>query len=137
MSRSTSGTGRLSGPRISSQAPSPTRPVQLTRRYFSEQIGSNKSPYPGLERDWERRLPKVVDAVAEDIAGEVEPTVDYGTGDGGGGVIPTPNPTVSNDLIVPSGMNIYTKEGRWVRESALPQHNFPDQPGAVDWSTKF
>jgi hypothetical protein len=109
----------------------------IERSYFSEQIGSNKSPYPGLERDWERRLPKVVDAVAEDIAGEVEPTVDYGTGDGGGGVIPTPNPTVSNDLIVPSGMNIYTKEGRWVRESALPQHNFPDQPGAVDWSTKF
>jgi hypothetical protein len=106
----------------------------IERSYFSEQIGSNKSPYPGLERDWERRLPKVVDAVAEDIAGEVEPTPDDSVAVGGGG---TTGPAVSNDLIVPAGMNIYTKDGVWVRESANPQHNFPEQPGAVDWDTRF
>jgi hypothetical protein len=106
----------------------------IERSYFSEQIGSNKSPYPGLERDWERRLPKVVDAVAEDIAGEVEPTPDDSVAVGGGG---TTGPAVSNDLIVPAGMNIYTKDGVWVRQSANPSHSFPEQPGAVDWDTRF
>jgi hypothetical protein len=68
------------------------------------------------------------------IALDVEPTPDDSVAVGGGG---TTGPAVSNDLIVPAGMNIYTKDGVWVRESANPQHNFPEQPGAVDWDTRF
>lgn len=135
-------TGRLDRTGISSDSHRAVRSLAalraamiIERSFFSEQVGTNKSPYPGLERDWERRLPKVVDAIAEDIAGEIEPTVDYGTG-GGGGV--TPNPTTDKDLVVPSGSNVLTKSGLWARGSANPAFTLPEeQPGAVDWETKF
>jgi hypothetical protein len=102
----------------------------IERSFYSEQIGTNKSPYPGLERDWERRLPKIVNAVAEDIVGEVEPTPE---GDGSGGSVAS----VDNALVVRQGSNVLDKNGHWVRESANPAFTMPDQPGAVDWTTRF
>jgi hypothetical protein len=104
----------------------------IERSYYGEQIGANKSPYPALERDWERRLPKIVDAIAEDLAGEIEPTPDDGSGGGA-------NPTTDKDLVVPASGSVLTKSGVWAREGEA-QYTMPEpSPGSppVDWDTKF
>jgi hypothetical protein len=107
----------------------------IERSFYSEQIGTNKSPYPALERDWERRLPKIVDAIAEDLVGEIEPTVDYGGSDGG--VVPTPNPTTDSDLIVPGGSRVLTKAGVWVGSGTAQYTPGEDDPNNIDFNTRF
>lgn len=104
----------------------------IERSYYGEQIGTNKSPYPALERDWERRLPKVVDAVAEDLVAEVEPTPDSDNATGGG-----TTPTVDNDLVVPSGSRVLSKAGTWVGTGTATFTPGPEDPGNIDYGTKF
>jgi hypothetical protein len=102
----------------------------IERSHYGEQIGTNKSPYSGLERDWERRLPKVVNAVAEDLIGEIEPTPEGGS---------SAAPTVARDLVVPASARVLTKAGIWAG-SGTAQTSMPDPdtgPPQVDWNTKF
>jgi hypothetical protein len=104
----------------------------IERSYYGEQIGTNKSSYPALERDWERRLPKVVDAIAEDLADEIEPTPE-GDGSTGG----TDTPTVDRDLVVPSGSRVLSKAGTWVGTGTATFTPGPEDPGEIDYGTKF
>jgi hypothetical protein len=103
----------------------------IERSYYSEQIGTNKSPYPALERDWERRLPGIVAAIAEDKAGSIVP------GDaadpGGGGPVAT-----DADHVVGAGSRVLTKLGVWVG-SGDAQFTMPDEApgGTITGETKF
>lgn len=105
--------------------------MMIERSFYSEQIGTNKSPYPALERDWERRLPKVVDAIAEDLVGEIEPTPEDGSTGGGS------TPTTDRDLVVPGGSRVLTKTGVWIGSGTPVFSPGDEDPNNIDYNTQF
>jgi len=104
----------------------------IERSFYGEQIGTNKSPYQALERDWERRGPKIVNAIAEDLLGEIEPTPDDADATGGG-----TTPTTDQDLIVSGGQRVLTKTGVWVGSGTAVFTPGPDDPNNIDYGTQF
>lgn len=103
----------------------------IERSYYPEQVGTNKSPYPALERDWDKRLPIVTQAVKEAEALEIVPG-DPDDPDGGGGPVET-----DSDHVVPSGSRVLTKTGVWVGEGDA-QSTFPDDEGGmINYGTRF
>jgi hypothetical protein len=104
----------------------------IERSYYPEQVGTNKSPYTALERDWDKRLPAVVAAIAEDKAGAIIP----GGVDSGSGTVVTP--AIDRDVYVPASARLYSHLGAWIG-SGSGQYTFPDEApgGTISGDTKF
>jgi hypothetical protein len=105
----------------------------IERSYYGDQIGANKSPYPALERDYNARLPKVVEAIAEAETtppGEIVPGDPLGaspdTGGSGGGA-------GRADFYVPAGSRVYTGS-LWLGDG-FPQYTMPE-PGCPSTETE-
>lgn len=129
-------TGRLDLPAISTEGHRTARALIalraamiIERSFYPEQVGTNKSAYPGLERDWERQLPQLVEAIKEDLAGDIIP----GEGDGGdGGPVAT-----DSDHVVPGGSRVLSKTGTWLGDGDA-QYTFPDDAGGmIGYGTEF
>lgn len=100
----------------------------IERSYYAEQVGENKSPYPALERDYDKLIAQLEEAVAEDLTGDVIP----GEGTGEGAPVAT-----DSDHVVPSGSRVLTKTGVWVG-SANAWFTFPDDDGGmIGYDEKF
>lgn len=104
----------------------------IERSYYPEQVGTDKSPYPALRDDYNDRLPRVIEAVAE---AETTPPGEIKPGDvlqtsptSGGGSGPA-------DKIAPYASRVYT--GTLFVGTATPQYTLPDDPDAIDMGTKF
>lgn len=129
-------TGRLDKAGITNETQDAARAVValraamlIERSYYPEQVGTNKSPYPGLKDDFEARLAQLVEAVAEDLAGDVIPGEE--ATDGSGPV------ATDSDHVVPSGSRVLSKTGTWVGEGEAQFTFSDDQGGMISWETQF